>query len=99
MPMRAGHSGQCRASVVTSGWGRLSMTLTSTLRILDLCEFFSDRGGGVRSYLERLGKAAESAGHALTVVAPGKAHAVSRHSGMKLVRYPAPPMPYDSTYR
>lgn len=66
---------------------------------MDLCEFFSDRGGGVRSYLERLGKAAEGAGHALTVVAPGKAHGVSRHSGMKLIRYPAPPMPYDSTYR
>jgi alpha-1,6-mannosyltransferase len=46
-----------------------------------------------------MGKAAENAGHALTVVAPGRAHGVSRHSGMKLVRYPAPPMPYDSTYR
>jgi alpha-1,6-mannosyltransferase len=75
------------------------MTLASSLRILDLCEFFSDRGGGVRSYLEKMGKAAEKAGHALTVLAPGKAHQVSRHSGMKLVRYCAPPMPYDATYR
>jgi alpha-1,6-mannosyltransferase len=46
-----------------------------------------------------MGKAAQSAGHALTVVAPGKEHAVSQHSGMKLIRYPAPPMPYDATYR
>ncbi len=46
-----------------------------------------------------MGKAAQSAGHTLTVVAPGKAHEVSQHSGMKLVRYAAPPMPYDSTYR
>ncbi|MES1182503.1 MAG: glycosyltransferase [Myxococcales bacterium] len=75
------------------------MTQASSLRILDLCEFFSDRGGGVRSYLERMGKAAENAGHTLTVVAPGKAHGISRHSGMKLVRYAAPPMPYDATYR
>lgn len=75
------------------------MTLASSLRILDLCEFFSDRGGGVRSYLERMGKAAERAGHALTVVAPGQAHEVSLHSGMKLLRYPAPRMPYDPTYR
>jgi alpha-1,6-mannosyltransferase len=66
---------------------------------LDLCEFFSDRGGGVRSYLERLGKAATGAGHALTVVAPGRGHGVSQQQGMKLIRYPAPPMPYDATYR
>ena len=46
-----------------------------------------------------MGKAAERAGHELTVVAPGKAHERSRHSGMKLVRYPAPRMPYDPTYR
>jgi alpha-1,6-mannosyltransferase len=75
------------------------MTRPSSLRILDLCEFFSDRGGGVRSYLERMGKAATSAGHELIVVAPGDAHGKSQHSGMKLIRYPAPRMPYDPTYR
>lgn len=46
-----------------------------------------------------MGKAANAAGHSLTVVAPGQKHAVSQHSGMRLIRYPAPPMPYDSTYR
>jgi alpha-1,6-mannosyltransferase len=53
----------------------------------------------VRSYLERMGKAAEAAGHELTVLAPGPAHGESRHSGMRLRRYPAPRMPYDPTYR
>jgi len=75
------------------------MGLTSALHILDLCEFFSDRGGGVRSYLERMGKAAQAAGHRLTVVAPGRRAEVSQHSGMRLVHYAAPPMPYDATYR
>jgi alpha-1,6-mannosyltransferase len=75
------------------------MTLTSSLRILDLCEFFSDRGGGVRSYLERMGKAAQHAGHELTVLAPGAKHEVSTHGGMRLIRYAAPRMPYDPTYR
>jgi alpha-1,6-mannosyltransferase len=46
-----------------------------------------------------MGKAAQAAGHRLTVVAPGKERATTEHSGMKLVRYAAPPMPYDSTYR
>src|SRR5690348_14787768 len=99
MPIRAGHSRRCSGSARVSVTGRPSMTRASSLRILDLCEFFSDRGGGVRSYLERLGKAAQRAGHALTVVAPGKAYETGQHSGMKLVRYPAPRMPYDPTYR
>ena len=46
-----------------------------------------------------MGKAAENAGHELTVVAPGAEHVQSRHSGMRLIRYPAPRMPYDATYR
>src|ERR1041384_4950744 len=75
------------------------MTRPSSLRILDLCEFFSDRGGDVRSYLERQGKAAQASGHELTVVAPGAEHAQSDGAGMRLIRYPAPRMPYDPTYR
>jgi alpha-1,6-mannosyltransferase len=75
------------------------MTLTSSLRILDLCEFFSERGGGVRSYLEKMGRAADRAGHELTVLAPGPKHADTRDAGMRLIRYAAPPMPYDATYR
>lgn len=46
-----------------------------------------------------MGKAATNAGHELTVLAPGAAHEVSRYSGMRLIRYPAPRMPYDATYR
>jgi alpha-1,6-mannosyltransferase len=75
------------------------MKRTSSLRILDLCEFFSDRGGGVRSYLERMGRAADAAGHELTVVAPGQAGSDDRRAGMRLIRYAAPRMPYDATYR
>jgi alpha-1,6-mannosyltransferase len=75
------------------------MKRLSSLRILDLCEFFSDRGGGVRSYLERMGRAAQARGHELTVVAPGAQHEEVERGGVRLVRYAAPPMPYDSTYR
>lgn len=66
---------------------------------MDLCEFFSERGGGVRSYLERLGRAAHAAHHSLTVVAPGAANSTVFLEGMKLVHYRAPRMPYDPTYR
>jgi len=53
----------------------------------------------VRSYLERLGKAAHAAGHALTVVAPGPTNSSDFLEGMRLIRYRAPRMPYDPTYR
>lgn len=53
----------------------------------------------MRSYLERMGQAAVAAGHELTVLAPGEAPGETRHSGMRLLRYAAPRMPYDPTYR
>lgn len=46
-----------------------------------------------------MGQAAEAAGHELTVVAPGEASGVSQRAGMRLIRYAAPRMPYDPTYR
>ena len=68
------------------------------MKIVDLCEFYSERGGGVRSYLNRQGKAARARGHELVVVAPGPADAVSDDEGGKVIRYRAPKMPYDPTY-
>jgi alpha-1,6-mannosyltransferase len=69
------------------------------MHIVDLCEFYSDRGGGVRSYLERLGRAARASGHTLTIVAPGSRDDVSSEGPVKVIRYGAPKMPYDGTYR
>jgi alpha-1,6-mannosyltransferase len=46
-----------------------------------------------------MGKAAREAGHQLTVVAPGSEQVSHEHSGMRLIRYPAPRMLYDGTYR
>ncbi len=46
-----------------------------------------------------MGRAAQAAGHELTVVAPGDAASATEQGGMRLVRYAAPRMPYDPTYR
>lgn len=46
-----------------------------------------------------MGRAAQARGHELTVVAPGASDGATEHGGMKLVRYRAPAMPYDPTYR
>ena len=68
------------------------------MKIVDLCEFYSERGGGVRSYLTRQGMAARERGHELVVVAPGPRDSVTESEAGRVIRYRAPRMPYDPTY-
>jgi alpha-1,6-mannosyltransferase len=68
------------------------------MKIVDLCEFFSSRGGGVRSYLTRMARAASARGHELVVVAPGARDEETRIEGGRVVQYAGPRMPYDPTY-
>ncbi|MDB4974616.1 MAG: glycosyltransferase, partial [Myxococcaceae bacterium] len=74
------------------------MHWASRMKILDLCEFYSTRGGGVRSYLTRMGVAAAQQGHELVVVAPGERDEELEQSGGRVVHYRGPRMPYDPTY-
>ena len=69
------------------------------MKVVDLCEFFSERGGGVRSYLTKMGAAAKAQGHELVVIAPGpKTETQNLDGGGRIERYAGPPMPYDPTY-
>ncbi|MDW8362252.1 MAG: glycosyltransferase [Myxococcales bacterium] len=68
------------------------------MRIVDLAEFYSERGGGVRSYLTKQMRWAGEHGHELVVVAPGPKDETVTMPGGRVVRYAAPPMPYDPTY-
>jgi alpha-1,6-mannosyltransferase len=69
------------------------------MKLLDVAEFFSERGGGVRSYLEELLRQGERRGHQVVVVAPGP-HDDERRlpGGSALVRVRGPALPYDPTY-
>lgn len=69
------------------------------MRIVDVNEFYSPTGGGVRSYLDRkIGLMAE-AGHEQIVIAPGRADAVEeRPGGGRIYFVKAPGMPFDSNY-
>ena len=40
------------------------------MRIVDVCEFYSPTGGGIRSYVDRKMQLLAEAGHELTVLAP-----------------------------
>lgn len=41
------------------------------MKIVDICEFYSEQGGGVRSYVRQKLAAGEALGHEIVVVAPG----------------------------
>jgi alpha-1,6-mannosyltransferase len=68
------------------------------VNLVDIAEFFSERGGGVRSYLSDLAREGSSRGHRVTVIAPGPRDEVCSWNGGELVRLRGPAMPYDPTY-
>jgi alpha-1,6-mannosyltransferase len=68
------------------------------MKILDLGEFYSERGGGVRSYVTGLMEAAAARGHEVVLVAPGPRDSDERVRGGRILRYRAPRMPYDGSY-
>jgi alpha-1,6-mannosyltransferase len=69
------------------------------VRIVDISEFYSQTGGGVRSYVDQKFRAAAALGHYLTVIAPGRENKIETRAGGKLVWIESPQLPFDSNYR
>lgn len=64
------------------------------MKLVDVTEFFSQRGGGVRTHLTQKAAVAARRGHSHLVFAPGP-----RGAETPGVRYiPGPSLPYDPTY-
>ncbi len=78
----------------------------SGLKIVDITEFYSDRGGGIRSHLTNRGRFLAEHQHEHVVIAPGPrdedaplvAAGGSFHARSRLVRFAGPSLPYDRTY-
>ena len=68
------------------------------MKVIDLAEFFSERGGGVRAYLTQLLREGAERGHAVTVIAPGPRDESQSDGLATLIRLAGPPMPYDPSY-
>ncbi|VVT13893.1 Glycosyl transferase family 1 [Sphingomonas sp. EC-HK361] len=69
------------------------------MRIVDVNEFYSPTGGGVRSYLDRKMAIMADLGHELIVIAPGKENRVEeRAGGGKIIYVEAPRLPFDHNY-
>jgi len=69
------------------------------VKIVDVCGFYSEFGGGVRSYVNQKLEAAARLGHDVTIVAPGAHRRIEPRNGGKIVWVPSPPMPFDANYR
>lgn len=68
------------------------------MRIVDVSEFYSGRGG-VYTYVERKFAAAARHGHHLTLIAPGASDRTESRDGGEVVWVRAPHLPVDRNYR
>ncbi len=69
------------------------------MRIVDVNEFYSPTGGGVRTYVDRKMGILADLGHELIVVAPGREDRVEeRPGGGRVIYLKSPGMPFDRNY-
>jgi len=68
------------------------------VRIVDVNEFYAERGGGVRTYVNAKLRAAAERGHHLVVLAPGPSNHREQRLGGEIVWLESPPMPLDPRY-
>lgn len=69
------------------------------VRIVDVNEFYSPTGGGVRSYIDRKFAVMAALGHELIVIAPAREDRVEHRAGKgRIIYVKAPAMPFDSNY-
>lgn len=69
------------------------------MHIVDVCAFYSPRGGGVKTYVDQKLAMAGKAGHKITVLAPGEGHRIERRAeNARVVTIPGPRFPLDRKY-
>jgi alpha-1,6-mannosyltransferase len=70
------------------------------MRIVDVCAFYSPRGGGVRTYVEQKLTIAPQLGHDVRVIAPGERDEVVEYGpGARIAFIASPKFPLDRKYR
>jgi len=68
------------------------------MHIADVCEFYSEGGGGIRTYVQSKLRAAARLGHDVTVIAPRPEPGVDEVDGGRIVWIKSPPAPGDPRY-
>jgi alpha-1,6-mannosyltransferase len=68
------------------------------MKLVDVSEFYAERGGGVRAHTNAKLAAGAALGHEVVVIAPGPADREERRLGGRVVWIGSPPMPLDPRY-
>jgi alpha-1,6-mannosyltransferase len=70
------------------------------VRIVDVCAFYSPRGGGVRTYVEQKLLIGPRLGHDITIIAPGERDEIVEYGpGARIAFLASPRFPLDRKYR
>ncbi len=69
------------------------------MKIVDVCEFYSPTGGGVRRYVEQKLEFAARFGHEMIILAPGAETRTERRHGGTIEWVKSPFLPFDRNYR
>lgn len=69
------------------------------MKIVDACAFYSPKGGGVRTYVDRKLIEGPKAGHEIVVIAPGpRSWIEQRGEGARIIWLKSPKFPLDGNY-
>ncbi|PWN06171.1 glycosyltransferase [Rhodohalobacter mucosus] len=68
------------------------------MKVIDVAEFYTDQGGGVKTYINQKLKAAARLGHEMIVVAPGREAGEEERFGGRVIWVQGPPLPLDPRY-
>lgn len=69
------------------------------MKILDVCEFYAEEGGGVRTYIHAKIAAGARHGHEIVILAPGPEDGVRTFpGGGRIITIKSPALPFDRRY-
>lgn len=68
------------------------------MKIIDVAEFYTDQGGGVKTYINEKLKAGSEKGHEIIIIAPGREWGVEDRFGGKVYWVKGPRLPVDWRY-
>lgn len=68
------------------------------MKIIDVAEFYTDQGGGVKTYINQKLKAGSEQGHEIVIVAPGKDWGEEERYGGRVIWVKGPRLPVDWRY-
>ena len=68
------------------------------MKVIDVAEFYAERGGGVKTYIHQKLRAGSALGHEVVIVAPGPEDGEEEKFGGRIIWVKGPPLPPDPRY-